>query len=325
MTPAGTDGRLYDGSMTGHNSRRPILVTGSHRSGSTWLGQMIAASDAVGYIHEPFNITRGPGICRSRFPYWFTYIRPGTGGESADDFRRMLAFRYNYLAQAIRLRSWTDFRILVRDGGRFLRFRARGARPLVKDPMALFSAEWIADAFDAQVIVVVRHPAAFASSIKLDGWAHPFSHFIEQPALVGDHLEPFRDEIEAFAREEHDILDQAALLWRLIHRTIAEYRTRHPEWFIVRHEDLSRDPIEGFRSLFAGLDLPYTEDVQKAILHSSSRANPPDRDENRHLFHTRDSRANIDNWRHRLTPSEVERIRALVADVSPLFYGDDEW
>jgi hypothetical protein len=73
------------------------------------------------------------------------------------------------------------------------------------------------------------------------------------------------------------------------------------------------------------LDIPYTEDVQQAILRSSSPSNPGDRAENRHLFHTRDSRANVDNWRRRLTPAEIERVRTRVADVSPLFYGDDEW
>lgn len=304
---------------------RPILVTGSHRSGSTWLGQMIAASDDVGYIHEPFNIDRGPGICRTRFPYWFTYIRPGTDDAAAADFRRLLDFRYNYLAQASSVRSRRDVRILVRDGGRFLRNRMRHARPLVKDPMALFSAEWIAETFDAQVVVVARHPAAFASSIKLDGWTHPFSHFQNQPELIEDYLSPFREEIAAFAREEHDILDQAALLWRLVHHTVAEYRDRHPEWLIVRHEDLSRDPIDGFRMLFQALDLSYTEEVQETILRSTSKSNPVDRDANGRLFLARDSRANVDNWRRRLTPEEVERVRTRVADVSPLFYDGDEW
>jgi hypothetical protein len=286
---------------------------------------MIAASDDVGYIHEPFNIDRGPGICRTRFPYWFTYIRPGTDDAAAADFRRLLDFRYNYLAQAGSVRSRRDVRIFVRDGGRFLRYRMRHARPLVKDPMALFSAEWIAETFDAQVVVVVRHPAAFASSIKLDGWAHPFSHFLNQPALIEDYLSPFREEIAAFAREERDILDQAALLWRLAHHTVAEYRERHPEWLIIRHEDLSRDPIDGFRTIFQALNLSYTEEVQETILRSTSKSNPVDRDENGRLFLTRDSRANVDNWRRRLTPEEVERVRMRVADVSPLFYDDNEW
>lgn len=311
--------------MSKGSTPRPILVTGSHRSGSTWLGQMIAASDTVGYIHEPFNIERGPGISRTRFPYWFTYIRPGTDGDMADDFRRLLGFRYNYLAQAGSLRSRRDVRVLIRDGGRFLRYRMRHARPLLKDPMALFSAEWIAETFDAQVVVVVRHPAAFASSIKLDGWAHPFSHFLDQPALMEDHLSRFREEIDAFTRGEHDILDQAALLWRLIHSTIADYRVQHPEWLVVRHEDLSRNPIEGFGTLFEALDLPYTEDVKEAILRSTSPSNPVDREVSGRQFLTRDSRANVDNWRRRLTPAEIERIQARVADVGPLFYGDDEW
>ena len=32
---------------------KPILVTGSHRSGSTWVGKMLATSPSVNYIHEP--------------------------------------------------------------------------------------------------------------------------------------------------------------------------------------------------------------------------------------------------------------------------------
>lgn len=305
--------------------RRPILVTGSHRSGSTWIGQMVGASDEVGYVHEPFGPSRGPGICRTRFPFWFTYIRPGTNGEVADDFRRMLAFRYNYGAQVLSMRSSDDARALIRDGGHFLLFRMRDVRPLLKDPMAVFSAEWIAGTFDAQVVVIVRHPAAFASSVKRAGWIHPFSHFLDQPDLMEDHLQPFQDEIAAFAREEHDILDQAALLWRLIHTTIAGYRERHPEWLFVRHEDLSRDPVPAFRALFEALDLRYTEGVQEAIRRTTSPSNPTERDLHDPLFGVRDSRANADNWRRRLSADEIGRVRSRVADVSTLFYSDDEW
>jgi hypothetical protein len=286
---------------------------------------MLGASDEVGYIHEPFGRYRGPGICRTRFPFWFTYVRPGTEGELADDFRRMLAFRYNYRAQTLSVRSQSDLKALLRDGGRFLRFRLRNARPLLKDPMALFSAEWIAETFDAQVVVIVRHPAAFASSVKRLGWTHPFSHFSDQPALMEDHLGPFQDEIEAYAREEHDILDQAALLWRLVHHTIAGYRSRHPDWLFVRHEDLSRDPIGGFRSLFEALDLRYTDAVQAAIRRTTSPSNPVDRDLKDPLFGVRNSRASVDNWRRRLSPAEIEQLRTRVSDVSALFYSDDEW
>ena len=39
-------------------TRIPILVTGSHKAGTTWVGEMLAASRRVGYISEPFNPTQ---------------------------------------------------------------------------------------------------------------------------------------------------------------------------------------------------------------------------------------------------------------------------
>jgi hypothetical protein len=33
-----------------------ILISGSHRSGSTWTGKVISQSNSVRYVHEPFNI-----------------------------------------------------------------------------------------------------------------------------------------------------------------------------------------------------------------------------------------------------------------------------
>ena len=147
--------------------------------------------------------------------------------------------------------------------------------------MALFSAEWIAETFDAQVVVVVRHPAAFASSLKLDGWAHPFSHFMNQPALIEAYLEPFRAEIDGIrpGGARHPRPGGAALA------ACPPCDRRLPlatsGLVIVRHEDLSREPIEGFAGVFEALDLSYTEDVQEAIRRSTSRSNPTGRDSNR--------------------------------------------
>jgi hypothetical protein len=38
-----------------NSKRHPILVTGTPRSGTTWVGKIIATSPSVGYIKEPFN------------------------------------------------------------------------------------------------------------------------------------------------------------------------------------------------------------------------------------------------------------------------------
>jgi hypothetical protein len=53
---------------------KPILVTGLHRSGKTWLARMIAASPAVAYIPEPFNIHHDIGRCGAQIPHYGTGI-----------------------------------------------------------------------------------------------------------------------------------------------------------------------------------------------------------------------------------------------------------
>jgi hypothetical protein len=57
---------------------RPILVTGAHRSGTTWVGRMLALVPGVEYIHEPFNPVGPAGICNARFDHYYTSSRRGT-------------------------------------------------------------------------------------------------------------------------------------------------------------------------------------------------------------------------------------------------------
>jgi hypothetical protein len=64
--------------------RKPILVTGSHRSGTTWVGRIIASSPSVAYIHEPFHIRHDPDVCPARFDHWFTYVCE----ENEDQYRK---------------------------------------------------------------------------------------------------------------------------------------------------------------------------------------------------------------------------------------------
>jgi hypothetical protein len=80
-----------------------------------------------------------------------------------------------------------------------LRHRLNGSAALIKDPFAFFSSEWLAERFDMAVVVVIRHPAAFVSSIINLNWSHPFSHFLEQTLLLNERLVPFEDEIREYA------------------------------------------------------------------------------------------------------------------------------
>jgi hypothetical protein len=199
-------------------------------------------------------------------------------------------------------------------------------RPLLKDPIALFSAEWLSSRFNMDTVVLIRHPTAFAGSLKAKNWTHPFSHFLKQPLLMNEHLQPFKEEIEEFANNEKDIIDQAALLWNLIHYMILKYRRNNPNWIYVRHEDISRDPLNGFRSLFENLKLDFSDHVAKSI-ERYSFAQVSTNMQSKHKLHdlSRDSLANIYTWKQRLTSSEIKRLKSKTQKISQEFYSEDEW
>jgi hypothetical protein len=310
-----------DSSLEAVPSRRPILVTGSPRSGTTWVGTVIAVSPSVGSIQEPFNLLCRPGRCAAHFPYWFYYICEENEAQYFPHIRRTLEFRYQMFEELKVTRTPRDMARMARDLSLFQFHRIRRHRPLMRDPQAFFSAEWLARRFSFDVVVLIRHPAAFVASFKSLHWKHPFDHFLKQPLLMRDHLYPFEDEIRKFAERKQDVVDQAILLWRLIHHMILGYRDRHPEWTFRRHRDLSANPANEFRKIYERLDLPYTAHEEKKILGYCMAEAKQGYVWNEVI---RNSEQNMSLWRSRLTDAELERIREKCRDIAQAFYSTEE-
>ena len=301
----------------------PILVTGTHRSGTTWVGKMLAAAVATAYISEPLNVLHRPGVFRAKVDHWYQYICEENEDEYLPSFNELLEFDYHLWDEIRSLRSRRDFLRMGRDFLIFYNGLMRGQRALLKDPFAVFSTPWFAKRLNCKVVIAVRHPAAFASSLKRLDWPFDFQDLLDQPLLMRDHLEPFRAEMESI--EQNDVIGQASLLWRVIYRAVHAVHELNPEFVVIRHEDLARDPIPGYRALYTMLGLEFTPRVEKIILNSSSSENP--RELSRKKVHAikLDSRASVDNWKKRLTAEEIERIRKMTQEVSSLYYSDAEW
>jgi hypothetical protein len=212
---------------------------------------------------------------------------------------------------------------MVRDRLAFAANRRAHAVPISKDPIAVFSAEWMADALGMDTLVLIRHPAAFAFSIVKQGWWHPFDHFIAQPAMMRDLFASRADEIERFAETPQPLLDQAILLWVLIHEHIARMRTVRPDWRFARLEDLSTDPVPRFRDLYEWLGLRWSGAVERAVVESSSGDNPAVTTEA--SSRRRDSKAAATAWKGLLTPEHQATIKERTAPVWQEFYGEDDW
>jgi hypothetical protein len=173
------------------------------------------------------------------------------------------------------------------------------------------------------VLVTVRHPAAFAGSLQRLGWSFDFKNLLDQPLLMRDHLKKYRDDM--LMMKGDDILGQAALLWKMIYDSVHSTRQVNPEFLLVRHEDLSHDPVAGFRDLYSALGLDFNSRVEKFILKSSGSGNPKELSRKKTHSVKLDSAANLKNWKKRLAETDIKRIREITGDISRLYYSDEEW
>jgi len=295
------------------NNKKPILVTGAHRSGTTWVGQMLSLDENIRYIHEPFNIDEKR---ISPLKYWYEYVSKNSPKEKQEAIytfmNEIITFNISGIAK--------DFKVIEgpRDVYRSFRdiYTRAIKRPLIKDPLALMSTEWLTQKFDCDVVALIRHPAAFVASLKVKNWTHSFDHFWEQKDLM-EKLSPFAEQIEKYVKTPPDIIEQGILLWNIDYYILDQYRKNHADWIIIKHEDLSLDPVGEYKKIYQKLNLNFSTDVENKIQASSSASKAG------HL--TRDSKKNIHTWKKRLSPEEIERVIKGTESVWKSYYSESDW
>lgn len=304
--------------------KKPILVTGSHRSGTTWVGKIISEAHEIVYIHEPLNIDYSLARYGRRLDRWFTYICEENENDYISYYQDLFKLKVNLKETISASKSKSDILKSIKYYLYFSKASYLQKRPLLKDPISFFSAEWLASRSFCDVLVLIRHPAAFVSSIKLKNWNFPFSHFLEQKLLMRDYLNPFRAQIYEYSKQKRNVIDQSILLWNIFHHVILIYKEKHDDWLFYRHEDISIDPEFIFKEIFEFLDLEFSEAVESAIMRSSDSSNSCETTENIHLT-KRNSKMNIFSWKNRLTQEEIEKVKRETSSYWKNFYSEEEW
>jgi hypothetical protein len=289
------------------------------------VGKMLTANQKYAYVSEPLNILHRTGIMRMPTKHWYTYVCKDNEHHYLSPFYETMRLRYHTLQELGTLRSPKDLGRMVRDWGMFTFGRKTGKQVLLKDPFAVFSAEWFAKRLGCAVVIAVRHPAAFVSSLKRLHWPFEFEDLLAQPYLMRDWLEPFRSEIEAAQQAKDDMIFQGSVLWRVIYSVVWQYSQNFPEFQIVRHEDLSLDPLNQFKAVYDALGVPFTAKVVKSILKSTNPGNPTELPLDSIHAVRLDSKANLKNWQKRLTTEEIDRVYDLTRDVADRYYSAEDW
>jgi hypothetical protein len=307
---------------------KPVLVLGLPRSGTTWMAQVLALAPGAVAVMEPDNEKTSAAAVRAkrglgRFPV----LAPT---DTAEEYRRLWswAFAGAPVGTGLRmgdrlLRSAPESqREAAAAGHAPLRLRLAGSlaglgtgtrpgpdtddpitvgrRLIVKSVHAPLAAEWLADSFDLDVLVVLRHPAnVLASWIGLD-LPDRDRALDTRAAVQAGYVERWGLPVPGAAPLER-------VVWQLglLTAALEEAAERHPQWHVRVHETMCVDPPAEFRRLYGDLGLEWTDAVD-AELEAGDRPGAG------FALQRRASEA-ADAWRTRLGEQELATLRRVLA------------
>jgi Sulfotransferase family len=125
----------------------------------------------------------------------------------------------------------------------------------VKEVRSNHLLPWLSVHFpETKIVFMLRHPCAVANSERKlsDEWHIDLGRFLRQPALMADHLEPFRAALEGASTD----WEKRVLVW-CIENHVALAALDPGRVHFAFYEDFCVEPEAELRRLFAFVDLPY--------------------------------------------------------------------
>jgi Sulfotransferase family len=299
--------------------RRPLLIAGIPRSGSSWTQVILSRDPSVFSVTEPDSETKSaPAIWAKRRLGRYPVLAPGARDADYEELWRWVlagAPQGRRLEAAERVRKiaikewrwyvqgrWTPTMRLAGQLGRHPGDQPvpelRDHRLLVKSVHAAMSVEWLAATFDIEVLILLRHPGAVLASWQNLGLPEHYAH-LERVPEVRQRCEEWGVPLPGSDELEHAVWLLGVLL------TSLEQAARRSGFVLRTHEQMCVSPAEEFRSLYRELGLEWTDRADEAV----EGLNRPGQG----WSVERVAKDQPDLWKTRLSPATVEVMQRVLA------------
>lgn len=278
-----------------------VWLIGDGRSGTTWIASLINHQGQFREMFEPFHPRFVPAMRGLRPNH---YLRPDA---TAEDFQETARSVFSGRLRHPRV-DQDNTQLLYRG-------------LLVKDVFANLLARWASLQFpEIRAFLLVRNPFAVASS-KLEKrewfWQTDPRDFLQQPALMDDHLRPHRELIERVGHEG-DFIERQVLIWAILNY-VPLRQFPSDALPVIFYEDALLQPEREVQNVLAGLDRSGTipavtlpEELVRQPSRVSRGGTPP-----------ASAEARLEAWRTTVTPSQIRRgLDVLACFGLDRLYGD---
>jgi len=291
-----------------------IVLTGMHRSGTTFIGEAALNCKNISIFHEPFNRVYG----MSDIPYDYlagdycyetevlNYLNSIENRHSLsfqrhaprDDLKKKIA---RYIVGGKTERQWyvERYRHMLR----------KDREIILKDPFLSLSTKLISNRPSSKVGFIVRHPGAVWMSIKNMNWSMDLSKF------ACDRF--FEDELYIGASE----VEKFSLVWNAINEHNYRYSLiAKDNYQFITHEDMCLNPLDVILNFFESLGLSFDSSLEEFVIASTSGSQVEKIPGKLHQM-KRNSSSMVNSWRDKISFEDECVIKEICGSLVEDIYG----
>tara|TARA_A100000164_G_scaffold319283_1_gene300815 strand:- start:174 stop:1121 length:948 start_codon:yes stop_codon:yes gene_type:complete len=310
------------------NIKNICIVSGAHRSGTTWIGKTISKGTNSSYVWEPFNVNV-PASQRISYGESFLKIKNwyhllnGSNDEICNDLKNVFYKRKICLKKIISLLP-VSFKENKKATLKWFLHNLKLSVDLkkkesaiIKDPIMLLSTKEICEALSCKCILITKDPRSFYNSLKKTSWAFDFKNIL-YPCLKLTHLNEFSNEVEEKINSG-GLLDPTSigLLWNILHKHIY-YLSNFKQYKVVRYEDICKDPISQINELavFATNKKLSKKTVKRLSIEQKNKV---DNSYSFHMIRHENSKMISELWKSQLKEEEIYEIKKKCVKIMDIF------
>jgi hypothetical protein len=275
---------------------RLVWIFGSARTGSTWLGAMMADLEGHAWWHEPLV----------GYLFGHLYYERARGRRKDENF--ILGGDKDLWLGPVR-------RFVLDSASVRFPERIDGGYLVIKEPHGTLGAPLLAEALpESRMIVLVRDPRDVVSSkmdaAKVGSWAE------EAQKRRGQE----KKNTSADNKPDAFVKSQARRYARLIELAQQAYDAHEGPKVLVRYEDLRAEPLEVMRHIYERLGIPVEEQELARVVEKHAWENIPDSKKGAGKFYRKGTPG---GWAEDLTPEQVEMVEGITAPLLARYYAAD--
>lgn len=286
---------MYAQSLRRNNIRNPnpsliednIIITGSPRSGTTWIAGILSEIPNTALLWEPLYLLALKKVSKLNFG-WQQHIPEDADWPEAKDFMNRL-----FLGQVIAPSYVSETTKEALE---------RADRFVIKFCRLNMMMPWILNNFNIRIpIYIVRHPCSvIASQLKFGfGKNAPDRYVIpEQP-----YNEIFY-EYEHILKSVRSNEELLAANWALENLIPLKSQDNNSKWITLSYEKLLLNPHEEVAKVFSRIGEAVPSSVYSKIQQPSARTQKNRSEVKPEIL--------VSNWTKKLTPKQIERILNIV-------------